>query len=254
MINYNFHSHTERCGHAQGSDEEYVKAAIDNHFTHLGFSDHAPFPGVHQPHTRMDYEQFPEYIQSVQDLKEKYHDQIHIYLGLECENFLEHRKTLEQYKEQCDYLLLGQHSNTPGGKSFFNIESDEDIKEYADLVVNGIESGLFDAVAHPDVYMYSQSSWNLACQQAAERICVAATKHKVALEVNLNGIRYGKTQYVDGERYAYPHRNFWEIASQAGATCIYGLDAHQPSKYEITGQEIINEILDGIPLSCIQKL
>ena len=30
---YNFHSHTTRCGHAQGTDEEYVIAAIKEGFT-----------------------------------------------------------------------------------------------------------------------------------------------------------------------------------------------------------------------------
>ena len=28
MQNFNYHSHTERCGHAVGSDEAYVKEAI----------------------------------------------------------------------------------------------------------------------------------------------------------------------------------------------------------------------------------
>ena len=30
MQNFNYHSHTERCGHAVGSDEAYVKEAIKN--------------------------------------------------------------------------------------------------------------------------------------------------------------------------------------------------------------------------------
>ena len=40
----NLHTHTERCGHASGADEEFVLAAIAAGFTTLGFSDHTQFP------------------------------------------------------------------------------------------------------------------------------------------------------------------------------------------------------------------
>ena len=39
MQNFNYHSHTKRCEHAIGEDEEYVKAAIANGFQVMGFSD-----------------------------------------------------------------------------------------------------------------------------------------------------------------------------------------------------------------------
>ena len=38
----NYHSHTERCGHAWGTDDEFVLAAIDAGFQVLGFSEHTP--------------------------------------------------------------------------------------------------------------------------------------------------------------------------------------------------------------------
>lgn len=40
---YNLHSHTYRCHHAKGTDEEYVLSAIKNGYTEMGFSDHAPY-------------------------------------------------------------------------------------------------------------------------------------------------------------------------------------------------------------------
>ena len=36
----NYHTHTTRCMHAVGSDEEYVLSAIKGGFQILGFSDH----------------------------------------------------------------------------------------------------------------------------------------------------------------------------------------------------------------------
>ena len=42
----NYHSHTARCGHAWGTDEEFVNAAIDAGFGVLGFSEHTAWPFV----------------------------------------------------------------------------------------------------------------------------------------------------------------------------------------------------------------
>lgn len=38
----NYHTHTTRCMHAIGSEEEYILAAISAGYTELGFSDHTP--------------------------------------------------------------------------------------------------------------------------------------------------------------------------------------------------------------------
>ena len=59
MIKTNWHTHTSRCGHAVGTDEEYVQAAIQGGLTTLGFSDHAAYTKSRRT-DRMDLEQFPE--------------------------------------------------------------------------------------------------------------------------------------------------------------------------------------------------
>ena len=38
----NYHTHTSRCNHAVGSEEDYVIHAIEQGFDILGFSDHTP--------------------------------------------------------------------------------------------------------------------------------------------------------------------------------------------------------------------
>ena len=48
-LGYTYHSHTFRCGHAVGTDEEYVKKAIEGHYEILGFSDHVMLPNQSQP-------------------------------------------------------------------------------------------------------------------------------------------------------------------------------------------------------------
>ena len=46
QLDYCLHTHTKRCGHAFGADEEYVQAAIDAGIKVLGFSDHIFLPNI----------------------------------------------------------------------------------------------------------------------------------------------------------------------------------------------------------------
>ena len=43
----NYHTHTTRCHHATGSDEEFVLSAIKGGYQELGFSDHTPVSYTH---------------------------------------------------------------------------------------------------------------------------------------------------------------------------------------------------------------
>jgi histidinol-phosphatase (PHP family) len=42
MVNY--HNHTNLCGHASGTMEDYVSSAINKSLQEFGFSDHATVP------------------------------------------------------------------------------------------------------------------------------------------------------------------------------------------------------------------
>ena len=71
-----YHNHTSRCLHAEGADEEYVKAAIEAGVKLLGFADHAPmpYPEGYESYYKMRREELSEYCTSVLLLKEKYAD------------------------------------------------------------------------------------------------------------------------------------------------------------------------------------
>ena len=54
-LDYTFHSHTFRCGHAIGDIEDYVSLAIKHGYKIYGVSDHVFLPGVNEPRVRGDY-------------------------------------------------------------------------------------------------------------------------------------------------------------------------------------------------------
>jgi len=108
-MKHNFHTHTTRCKHAIGTDEDFVKAALDGGFDMLGFADHAPwaFDTDYVSHCRMAADLWPEYKQSVLALKEKYQGQISIHLGLECEYYEKYFDQLRRLRDDgCDYFIL----------------------------------------------------------------------------------------------------------------------------------------------------
>ena len=82
----NYHTHTTRCHHALGSDEDYVLSAIKGGYEELGFSDHTPwkYRSSFVSPIRMTTNELPEYVESIHSLADKYEDQIKIRLGLEC--------------------------------------------------------------------------------------------------------------------------------------------------------------------------
>ena len=90
--NFNYHTHTYRCGHAEmDSDESYVLSAIKAGYEILGMSDHAPYPDLSKKTDRMDYDEMPQYLASMHYLKEKYADKINLKIGFEMEYFPEYQ-------------------------------------------------------------------------------------------------------------------------------------------------------------------
>ncbi len=86
MILSNIHTHSIYCD-GKNTPEEMVKTAISKGFLSLGFSGHAYTP--HDDEYCMSPDETLKYIDDVNGLKEKYKDQIEIYLGTECDLYSE---------------------------------------------------------------------------------------------------------------------------------------------------------------------
>lgn len=74
MMKANYHTHTARCGHAEGMDEEYVRRRSSGDLTSWVFriTCMAVQNGYVHPTVRMHISQMPEYLASVRALAEKY--------------------------------------------------------------------------------------------------------------------------------------------------------------------------------------
>ena len=231
MITTNWHTHTKRCGHAIGEDEEYVQAAIQAGLKTLGFSDHAPYLEP-LPSERMNYEQYPEYLQSIASLKEKYADQIRIYTGLEVEYYPDQWEQLSSYRKQLDYCILGQHTLTFEGLSSYQIQNGDALMRYVNAIEQACVHGLCDYIAHPDVALWTYPVMDGSVRAAAERIADISLQYNMPLELNCgSGVYRGLKEYEDGERYGYPTRAFFEVFAEKQCPVIIGMDIHDPQKF-----------------------
>ena len=134
-MDYNLHTHTFRCSHAEGTEREYIEKAISSGIKMMGFSDH--FPWKDELYYRVPTAEAQEYIKSIRALRDEYKDKIEILIGFEIEYICEDFDEMVQYARElgCEYLIHGQHfvGNPLDARwSIFETEDVNFLKEYVD--------------------------------------------------------------------------------------------------------------------------
>lgn len=275
MQNFNFHTHTYRCRHADldYSDEEYVLDYIKAGFKKIAFTDHCPEKNRIDTRTkmRMHYSEKDEYLNSIKNLKEKYKDKIEILTGFEVEYLPGEEENIKELKDETDILILGQHFVYDDlkqnllifGKHDF---TDKELIRYSEYVEKAAEFKIPNIIAHPDFYMQNRKNFGKIEEEVAHRICRAAEKNNIILEINVNGVhkhtyRNNKTLNNDPieeqrkrlAKVEYPCKDFWNIAKEYNIKVLYGIDAHYKGQIanfektvkltnELLGEEILSEL------------
>ncbi|HOO06228.1 MAG TPA: histidinol-phosphatase [Ruminococcus sp.] len=243
----NYHTHTYRCNHARGEDREYVEHAIRHGMKVLGFSDHCPWVyknGYVSP-TRMAPSELDGYFTSLTDLKREYASDIKIYIGFEAEfipeQMADQDRLLSDYP--VDYMIMGQHFTSPEPLSPYTGFGSDDVgefKKYIDLIIEGMESGRYAYLAHPDLYNFTGSAeiW----EAEYTRLCRYLSERDFPVEINLLGVRDGRH---------YTSERFLQIAASCGAKAVIGCDAHFPEALsEIEPMRKCRELAEkfGLPI------
>lgn len=264
---FNYHTHTRRCGHAGlDGDAEYVKAAREAGISQLGFSDHVPlteyeFQDVNQ---QMHVSDMDEYIKSIRQLQQDYPD-MEILCGLEAEYTPMKEQYLGDLRKRLDYMILGQHYTPVGAgvmpSSQYPVTSNYPIL-YAGVVIQAMRTGMFDIVAHPDIFMEYRDKFNspddkkeflVNAVKASEMICEAALSLGIPLELNF-GPASQKKRLEDGQ-LAYPHSIFWEVVAKKQVPVMFGVDAHNPKQFLQMKQSLaeIERFIDIRKLNLVER-
>jgi len=221
----NYHTHTKRCQHATGEDREYVEAAIQAGYQILGFADHCPwiYPDKNfVSGIRMAPSEVDGYFYSLESLKKEYEKEIKVYIGFETEHCTEmipaQDELLKDYP--LDYMICGQHFLGAEYASFYagRPHGEEDfLKRYVDTAIDGIKSGRYLYLAHPDLVNFTGEEDTY--RRHMKRLCEALKEADIPVEINVLGLWTGRR---------YPGRRFLELAKETGNTAIIGVDAHAP--------------------------
>ena len=249
-MEFNYHTHTKRCNHAEGEDREYVEAAIQSGLKTLGFSDHAPYlfnDPTYYSYFRMQTEQLHAYAESVRSLQKEYEKDIRILLGFELEYYPDlHANEMAFLKtSKPDYVILGQHflGNEVDQPYSGVLRDDGFLIQYVSQVLEGLATGDFLYLAHPDLAGYRFSEDVITSEYT--RLCEGAKKLHIPLELNLLGIR--------SHRH-YPSERLFKIAAEVGNDIIIGCDAHDPlNVYDKASEKVALDMVERLGLKLVTK-
>lgn len=268
MLKNNYHTHMKYCNHAEGETVDYVKKAIELGFSELGMSDHAPIPLNHGMtkaewdenycYENMTLDIFDRYLAEIDELRIKYPN-IKILKGLESE-FLDNN--LEWYtnlRKRLDYMILGIHFYNYDGRVLdtYRDINDQTVDGYLRCARLGIESGLFNYLAHPDLYLYNyefNDKAKMVCQELID-LCV---RYDIYFEINTNGLKYTDNK-LDQMRWRYPNKKFWLYVKDymdknpGKLKVIVGADSHTPDALNNDNVQLVEEFIKEIGLEVVEK-
>ena len=244
----NYHTHTRWCKHGAGEIEDYADTAIAYGYEELAITEHVPLHNAVDLY-RLQPDEFPAFNRALDQAIADYADRLRILKGFECEYFPDEMDFYRRYRDDYGYhvLVLGQHKS---GKNrmydHFDSKDADAVHSYADEVCEGLETGFFTFLAHPDLVLECyEPGWDVHTQKAMDQIYRVCEAHSIPIEINANGLF---------KHRSYPSREALLYSKLFNLTYIINSDAHDP-KF-LGGAPIVQAeaFADSLGLSVTQKL
>ena len=275
MLKNNYHTHTKYCGHAKGDVEDYVKEAVNLNMEELGISDHAPIPLNHGMtkeeweenycYENMDINTFDNLLKEIDNLKSKYN--IKLYKGCESEYLYNNDDWYKGLRSKLDYMILGIHFFNGEGRVLDTYKdiTYKNVDCYYECAKRAIETGLFDYLAHPDLYLFDYKSINGKNEfdDKAKEICLKlidlCVKHDIYFEINTNGLKYSKDKN-NRDLWLYPNIEFFKVVKEYmdknpnKLKLIVGADAHEPKALGNDNVKAVLEMVKDLKLDVLNKM
>lgn len=225
---YETHMHTPLCQHAVGEPEAYAAAAAARGLKGVIVTCHNPLPDGMEASTRMRLDQFDTYLGMVRRARGAMAGTADVRLGMECDYLPGMESWLEQQLSWAafDYVLGSVHPHLGTYRKAYGSDDPEAYQRtYFGHLADAAETGLFDALAHPDlVKNVTSSAWRLDRIIDHVRACldrIAASG--CALELNTSGLNKTVAEMNPGEALL---REAW----QRDIPIVIGGDAHKPER------------------------
>ncbi len=227
MVNY--HNHTSLCGHADGSVEEYVLAAIKNGVKEFGFSDHAPLPPDLREEISMNPDETELYIKEVLRVKELYRDRIEVKLGFEVDfPFFDTFESRYLTDSRFDFITGSVHYMGNWGfdhpdqtHRFSERQIDEIYTDYYDLIESMVDARFCDIIGHFDLIKKFGHRAEKDMSTVIRRIAGKMSKYGITAEINTAG-------FYKPVKEIYPSDDIIKIFFEENVPVTLGSDSHSP--------------------------
>jgi len=248
MIDY--HVHSNYTDDAEGSIEDYCRSAAEKNIEEICFTNHFIAKDI-LPQIRFKVEKIPDYIKDVESNRKRFN--LTIKAGLEVDYWRSEHKAIEDILDRYpfDFILGSVHFiddhvisgyKEDAAKFFRNKSMLEIYRAYFMRVIEIVESGLFDVLAHPD-YIRKNVIMCFGQELPFEKYREYAEKAVEALVDNNTGIEINTSGYFHGINDFYPSLEFLKLCIERGVkTITIGSDAHTPSKVGDRFEEAVERL------------
>ena len=240
----NYHSHCSFCD-GRAPFEEFVKEAISQGFYSYGVSSHAPLP--FQTQWTMEWEQMEAYLDEFKNLRQKYADEIELYVGLEIDYLNEESNpSVARFTElPLDYRIGSVHLLYDAAGEVVDIDCSPAVfKERVDRHFNGdvlrvvrmyfdrlfrmVELGGVDLLGHADKMHYNASCYHPGLLD--EPWYEALMKDYFSLVASRGYLVEINTKAYDSLGTFYPNSRYWELMKEYQIKVLVNSDAHYPER------------------------
>ena len=240
----NYHSHCSFCD-GRAPFEEFVKEAITQGFYSYGVSSHAPLP--FPTRWTMEWEQMEAYLDEFNNLRQKYADEIELYVGLEIDYLNEESNpSVARFTElPLDYRIGSVHLLYDAAGEVVDIDCSPAVfKERVDRHFNGdvlrvvrmyfdrlfrmVELGGFDILGHADKMHYNASCYHPGLLD--EPWYEALMKDYFSLVASRGYLVEINTKAYDSLGTFYPNSRYWELMKEYQIKVLVNSDAHYPER------------------------
>jgi histidinol-phosphatase (PHP family) len=264
-----YHLHPDYSIDAGGSMREYAQAALEKGLGEICFTTHLDlvpermhldgFVRICGKFLSVNDRWIPHYLREIEGLRKEYEEKgLVIKAGVEIDYHPkivgEIRAIVEEYP--FDYVLGAVHSLEGHSiaipedcRAFCRGRTAEEVcRQYFSLVIEAIQCGLFDTIAHLDLYKrFSYSIYGHAIEQAHllvwEQVLSAFSSSNVGIEINTGNWRKGLSQPSPSSDQLI------DLIGAGVATVTVGSDAHLP---HLVGKDITKAIEFARKAGCLQ--
>ena len=236
--------------------DEFVQSALRKNIGEICITDHMPLSLSDAP-DRIPSGSVGEYCARVRELAKRYEGIISIKCGIEIDY---HPSVMDEVERALDagdfdFVLGSSHMQI-----FVSDYSKYSFNDFAKLAlensIRAAESGLFSAIAHPDMYrwtferpkrfpMVDDGYTPLRHEGLIRELLSAVSSRGMLLEINPHLADSKKDLF-----YMYPQDTILSWALETGVRCSYGSDAHAPGSVgalldELEVHPLYGTALDG---------